>query len=100
MRAHADIRARARARSRSQQPNVTPNLRRPMRMCLMRIRKREGRIALSRISTGCHRMLDDISMGDGRKGKRVVDASYIRDIVFNMLFFILFRFHDHLCEKY
>lgn len=45
-------------------------------------------------------MLDDISMGDGRKGKRVVDASYIRDIVFNMLFFILFRFHDHLCEKY
>ena len=32
VRAHADIRARARARSRSQQPNVTPNLRRPMRM--------------------------------------------------------------------
>lgn len=59
-------RERARARARSQQPNVTPNLRRPMRMCLMRIRKREGRIALSRISTGCHRMLDDISMEEDR----------------------------------
>lgn len=37
----------------------------------MRIRKREGRIALSRISTGCHRMLDDVSMGEDRAWKEM-----------------------------
>lgn len=48
-------RASNRACTPSQQPNVTPNLRRPMRTRLMRIRKRESRIALSRISVECQR---------------------------------------------